>query len=102
MTCGCGSRKPVGAACLLRGVVRDRAEVEREVTALALKRLGRGVLLDGIRVRWLGLVWRGVPEPLRWALEWRGLLPMELPGCGCVDRLKAATERLRAFGAVDV
>ena len=94
--------QPSSGACLVHGRRADRAATEREITRLALARLGRGTLLDGIRVRWIGLVWRGVPEPLRWALEWRGLLPMELPGCGCVDRLKAATERLRAFGAVDV
>jgi hypothetical protein len=75
--------------CLVRGKVRKRATVEREATRLALAKVGHGTLLEGIQVRWLGLVWRGVPAPLRWLLEARtGLLPMELPGCGCWDRAK--------------
>ena len=45
-----------------------------------------------VRWRWLGLplVWRGVPEPVRWELARRGLLARaELSGCGCI----AAIER---------
>lgn len=97
MSCGCAGK--AGPLCRVDGKVVPLAEVEREVTRRALARLGRGELLDGIRVRWLGVVWRGVPEPLRWALEWRGLLPRELPGCGCIDALKRFVEALAAFGA---
>ncbi len=46
-------------------------------------------------VRWAWLWWRGVPMPLRvclWAL-W-GVRPWRLPGCGCLDGLKTAWERL--------
>jgi hypothetical protein len=46
---------------------------------------------DGLgRVRWRGLLWRGLPGPRRWRLEARGYPGvMDLPGCGCIDRLKA-------------
>jgi hypothetical protein len=42
------------------------------------------------RVRWLGLVWMGVPAPRRWWLHARGRLshPDALPGCGCIWLLK--------------
>ncbi len=84
MSCGCGG----GAVCLVDGVLKSRPAVEREITRLALVKARRGVLLDGIRVRWWGLVWIGVPEPLRWIIGERDL-PMDLPGCGCVERIRA-------------
>lgn len=45
-------------------------------------------------VRWLGSRWRGVPYPLRVRLRRRGveLKRGPLPGCGCIDRVKAWTE----------
>ncbi len=48
------------------------------------------------RVRWLGLVWIGVPAPLRWWLHARGKIshPDALPGCGCVWALKVGLRRL--------
>lgn len=41
---------------------------------------------DGLgRVRWLGVLWVGVPMPLRAWLEMRGHPgAWELPGCGCL------------------
>ena len=43
------------------------------------------------RVRWIGLEWLGVPEPLRWRLVWAlGREPRGLVGCGCVAALKAS------------
>ena len=39
--------------------------------------------------RWLGLVWIGVPEPLRWWLTWTlKRSPRGLEGCGCIKPLK--------------
>lgn len=93
MSCGCGGIS--GPLCRVDGRIRSRPEVEREVTRLALMRCGRGTLLDGIRVRWLGLVWIGVPEPLRWVIGERDL-PMDLPGCGCIARLREWVDRLIA------
>ena len=43
------------------------------------------------RVRWLGLEWLGVPEPLRWRLVLAlGREPRGLVGCGCVAAIKAS------------
>jgi hypothetical protein len=43
------------------------------------------------RVRWLGLDWLGVPEPLRWRLVWAlGREPRGLVGCGCLASQKAS------------
>lgn len=43
------------------------------------------------RVRWIGLEWLGVPEPLRWRLVLAlGREPRGLVGCGCVAALKAS------------
>ena len=45
---------------------------------------------DGI-VRWMGLRWMGVPEPLRWRLVWMlRREPRGLRGCGCVAAIKAS------------
>lgn len=42
-------------------------------------------------VRWAGLRWLGVPEPLRWRLVWAlGREPRGLSGCGCVEAVKAS------------
>jgi hypothetical protein len=42
-------------------------------------------------VRWMGMRWIGVPEPLRWRLVWAlGREPRGLVGCGCLARLKAS------------
>lgn len=47
------------------------------------------------RVRWLVVLWRGVPMPLRLWLAYRhGFNPDVWPGCGCVDRLKRLVEHL--------
>jgi hypothetical protein len=42
-------------------------------------------------VRWLGMVWIGVPAPLRWwwVEVWGLELSGPLEGCGCVRRLRA-------------
>lgn len=93
MSCGCGQSGPL---CIVRGQVLPMIEGQRMVTAKALVPY-KATLLDGIRVRWLGLVWRGVPEPLRWMIEKDRMLPMELPGCGCLDRWKTLVERFVAW-----
>lgn len=67
--------------------------------------LGKHAGADGL-VRWAWLRWRGLPHVLRLALEVLAESPHvltgsgqpltlrgELPGCGCIDRLKAVCER---------
>lgn len=49
---------------------------------------------DG-HVTWLGMVWRGVPYPIRLLLAFRlrrVSLLRALPGCGCLNRVKAYYE----------
>lgn len=64
-----------------------------------------GVDQDG-RIRWMGILWRGVPWPRRVLMAdevWCGFryglprpaAPDDFPGCGCVDALKAWWERTR-------
>ena len=49
---------------------------------------GRHPDADGI-VRWAGVRWFGVPEPLRWAIVWAlGREPRGLHGCGCIAAVK--------------
>jgi len=45
----------------------------------------------------MGLDWRGVPWPVRVWLHVTGKIthPEALPECGCIDRLKRWTERMR-------
>ena len=72
--------------------------------------VGRAPDADG-RVRWLGIRWRGVPWLLRQVMAdevasayWLGLPKTvaldDVPGCGCIDRIKAWTTRWvgRMFG----
>ena len=71
-----------GRACRLDG---------RQLVHVTLNRScpkGKHPDADG-RVRWLGVLWRGVPWPLRWRLP-KGVKP---PGCGCLDALKRLSER---------
>lgn len=49
------------------------------------------------RVRWFGLLWRGIPAPRRIMFTWPiraiwGLPPLTsaIPGCGCIIAAKAA------------
>lgn len=58
---------------------------ERVITWVdAAKRFG------GVRVRWLGLTWAGVPWPVRWGMLWgTGVNVRKLEGCGCSVPLKA-------------
>ena len=52
--------------------------------------VGRHPDRDG-RIRWAGVDWLGVPEPLRWRLTWAlGREPRGLTGCGCLAALKAS------------
>lgn len=40
-------------------------------------------------VRWMGVEWVGVPEPLRWVLTWQlKRVPRNLEGCGCIKAIK--------------
>lgn len=48
---------------------------------------------DRGRVLWLGLLWRGVPWPLRWRLP-RGT---RIPDCGCLDALRRFAGFLREW-----
>lgn len=44
---------------------------------------------NGTRVRWAGVEWLGVPEPLRWLLTWQlKREPRNLDGCGCIKAVK--------------
>jgi len=47
-------------------------------------------------IRWLGVLWLGVPWPIRVWLHATGRLSDvdALPGCGCVYAVKALSERL--------
>lgn len=48
---------------------------------------------DG-KVRWKWFLWWGVPAPRRVVLSVQGVKLREpLPGCGCLVRLKALTDR---------
>ena len=72
-------------ACRLSG----RKIVSLVVSAHACP-IGRHPDDDGI-VRWMGLRWMGVPEPLRWRLVWMlRREPRGLHGCGCVAAIKAS------------
>lgn len=46
-------------------------------------------------VRWLGILWFGVPAPMRWVL--RSRLTGPLPGCGCTVWGKTRWLRLKAW-----
>ena len=43
-------------------------------------------------VRWAGVIWYGIPWPLRLRLarRWWPLTVRQLPGCGCIAALKDA------------
>ena len=51
-------------------------------------------------MRWMGLLWYGVPEPLRWRIDW-GLIARfgmrgnasTLAGCGCCVALKLRQQK---------
>jgi hypothetical protein len=49
----------------------------------------------GPLVRWLWIVWYGVPMPIRLFLKHR--LTGPLPGCGCIKPLKDLTNRETAI-----
>jgi len=86
-TCPKAIRSARGSAiaCTLNGKA-----VESIVTMGHPCPLGRHPDADG-RVRWLGLEWLGVPEPLRWRLVWAlGREPRGLVGCGCVAAIKGS------------
>lgn len=56
----------------------------------------------GGRVRSRGLLWEGVPFPDRlalWVFDVDHRRPWDLPGCGCVARLKAWWRRCRAVAS---
>lgn len=94
-----------GTGCAITGATI--AEVLRDSYRCPRRRHPRMGL---VRWRWLGmpLVWRGVPEPVRWELARRGLLTRtDLPGCGCIaaierwwDRQSETVDIWRVFGAI--
>lgn len=47
------------------------------------------------RVRWLGVLWVGMPKPLRWRFRWLYGRSPRVDACGCVWVLARAWERLR-------
>lgn len=60
----------------------------------------KGWHTTGQQIRWWGLHWWGVPAPRRVVLSVAGVKLREpLPGCGCLVRLKALTDKL---GLTDV
>lgn len=114
MACGCGTA-PVSATTAPSTHVATRAAIcqlcphaERDARhgATACGRTGQPIVALVVRaaacpvgrhpdaagdVRWFGVRWHGVPEPLRWRLVWMlGREPRGLVGCGCVARLKAS------------
>lgn len=92
MGCGCRSTGYLrGAGAELRADPKDS-----EITRLAMRLAGSSASPDGSGlVRWLGVLWRGVPMPLRIWLAYRhGFAPDVWPGCGCLDALKSLSERL--------
>ena len=83
----CTHALPGGAGCAITGAATARVLAHGYRCP---KRLHPRMGL--VRWRWFGMpiVWRGVPEPVRWELSRRGLLTRtELRGCGCI----AAIER---------
>ena len=79
------SEKGSAVACTING--REVIALAHEPESCPAARHPDG---DG-RVRWLGLEWLGVPEPLRWRLVLAlGREPRGLVGCGCVAALKAS------------
>lgn len=53
-------------------------------------------------VRWLGLVWYGVPYPIRvwlWVTNEKHPKPSSFTGCGCIKALKDRILRLLGKGA---
>ena len=43
------------------------------------------------QIRWAGVQWIGVPEPIRWRLTWQlGRVPRNLSGCGCIKAVKGS------------
>lgn len=46
------------------------------------------------RVKWRGVLWRGLPAPWRWRLAAGGWNPDRLAGCGCIIALKRFVIRL--------
>lgn len=102
MCISCPSRK--GAAWGCGGRPLGRCSVAGQPIGLMIagvKPCPRGRHPDQAgRVRWMGISWLGVPMPIRWLAaalgrERGGIDQVEqLPGCGCVERLKAWTVRL--------
>jgi len=115
MSCGCSMPLP-GTVCEIpqKGISLPLPVVQRFAMCAACPRLsvaGTACTLDGKdvteharqgrcdggfypdrrgHIRWAGLVWIGVPMPIRWYLWVRfGTNTAELPGCGCVRWLKA-------------
>lgn len=104
MTCGCSTKLAWGDRMATRAALcltcpkarRGRRRPEPILCTLDGRRLRQKVSdrrarcarwPDGLgRVRWLGMLWRGVPAPRRWLLEHRGLAgAADLGGCGCLD-----------------
>ena len=111
MTCGCSTNpapthgQPMAAKAAMcqtcphadrnaRGDARGcgllRLGIVDVTTSLTACPIGRHPDANG-RIRWLGVEWLGVPEPIRWRLVWAlGREPLGLAGCGCLARLKAS------------
>lgn len=82
--CGCGTRREFSW---------------RTVPMHELRKLGPDDNRPAPLVRFCGVRWRGWPMPLRWAaaiLATDHPAPSDWRGCGCIDRLKALTERIRS------
>lgn len=81
-----------------------RKQVLGDFLACPLHRHARG---SRAIVRWAGLLWFGVPEPVRWLIDWRlitrfGRRPVasSLAGCGCCVPLKLGQQKGGVVGRV--
>lgn len=104
MSCGCKQPVSTGAATIAAmcqtcpAAVRDKYGSAVECTYAKLQILT--IATTGVpcpigrfdshgAIRWWGVEWIGVPEPLRWVLTWKlKRSPRNLDGCGCIKAVK--------------
>lgn len=85
---------PVARERLLgRGVILTPEQIEKRKTERP-RRDGNTGCGPGIVV-WLFMRWYGVPQPIRWWWWIHGFRTDELPGCGCIVKLKALSVAAR-------
>jgi hypothetical protein len=102
VTCGATGQavKVMLKVSAMRRGGEDRATERESDGATVQCPLGRHARGSRHLVRWMGLLWYGVPEPLRWRIDW-GLIARfgmrgnasTLAGCGCCVAWKLASQR---------